>query len=93
MVRAPLIEPHAVTMPPKRPIPITGTVAKKRQTISETVVAETITKTDNVHESAETGDIGPMIGDVISDVDNRSRSVDFDKTQPVFVKSLQTVVA
>ena len=46
------------------------------------VAAETITKTDNVPKSAETGDIG----DVVGDVDNRS-AVAVDKTQPVFVKS------
>ena len=44
------------------------------------VTAEAITKTDNMPESAETGDIG--------DVNNRSVAV--DKTQPVFVKSFQT---
>ena len=45
-------------------------------------------------ESAETGDIEDVvgdIGDVIGDVNNRSVAV--DKTQPVFVKSFQTVVA
>ena len=44
-------------------------------------------KTDNVPKRAETGDIG----DVVGDVDNRSVAV--DKTQLVFVKSFQTVVA
>ena len=65
-------------MPPqKRPIPLPsqGTLfgwAKKRQTIAETVVDETITKTDNVLESAKTSDIGEVVGDV----DNRSVAVD-----------------
>ena len=38
-------------------------------------------------ESAETGETG----DVVGDIDNQSIAV--DKTQPIFVKSFQTVVA
>ena len=81
-------------MPPKKdqfPLPSQGTLvrwAKKRQTIAETVVAETITKTDDVPKCSETGGIG----DIVSNVDNRS-AIAVDKTQPVFVKSFQTVVA
>ena len=87
-------EPHAVTMAPKKvQFPSQGTLvgwAKKRQTIAQTVVAETITKTDNVPKSADETD---DIGDVVGNVDNQSIAVSVNKTQPVFVKSFQTVVA